>query len=99
MKKMDELVTLMKKAEVKAKDEKCCKTIKTILAIVGVIVVVAAIAFAVYKFVTKCRKNKEVCDCEETFEDEDSCIQLEFSYPEEAAEENAATAEVQTEEE
>lgn len=98
MKKMDELVTLVKKAELKAKDEKCCKTIKTILGIVGVIVVAAAIAFAVYKLVTKCKKEKEVCDCEEIFEEEDSCIQLAFTYPEEAAVEEA-TAEVQTEEE
>ena len=82
MTKMDELVALVKKAEVKAKEEKCSKAIKTALAVIGIIVVVAAIAYAVYKCITKCTDEEE-CGCAELYEDEESCIELEFVYPEE----------------
>lgn len=92
MTKMDELVALVKKAELKAKEEKCSKAIKTVMAVIGVIVVVAAIAFAVYKCITKCKVEEDECDCAETFEDEESCIELEFVYP---AEEEAVPAEAE----
>ncbi len=102
MTKMDELVALVKRAEAKAKEEECNKAIKTALAVIGIIVIVAAIAFAVYKFITKCKQEEAECDCEETFEDEESCIELEFVYPvdEEAVPaeaEEEVTAEVQVE--
>ncbi len=94
MTRMDELVTAVKKAEAKVEKEKCCKTIKTILTIIGVIVVVAAATFAVYKFITKCRENEADCDCacDDIFEDEESCIELEFACP---VEEEAVPAEAE----
>ncbi len=104
MTKMDELVTAVKKAEAKAKDEKCCKTLSTVLTIIGVLVVVAAVAFAVYKFITRCKENECDCDCEceDIFEDEESCIELEFVCPAEgevvSAEAEEAAVEEKTEE-
>ncbi len=97
MTKMDEIVAMVKAADAKMKEEKCNKTIKTILAVIGVIVVVAAIAFAVYKFIMKCKENTDAAyaECEETFEDEESCIELEFVYPNE---EEAVPAEAEEEE-
>lgn len=94
MTKMDELCALVKNAEAKVKEEKCSKAIKTALAVIGIIVVVAAIAFAVYKCITKCKQEEEEYECEDTFEDEESCIELEFVYP---AEEEAVPAEAQEE--
>ena len=94
MTKMDELVALVKGAEAKAKEEKCSKAIKTALTVIGLIVVVAAIAFAVYKFITKCKQEEEDIDCEDVFEDEESCIELEFVYP---ADEEAIPAEAEEE--
>ena len=92
MTKMDELVAMVKKAEAKAKEEKCCKAIKTVLAVIGIIVVVAAVAYAVYKLVTSCKKDEEVCDDADACDDEDSCIELEFTFPEEEdAEEDTIT--------
>lgn len=105
MTKMDELVALVKRAEAKAKEEKCSKAIKTALAVIGLIVVVAVIAFAVYKCITKCKQEEEELDCEDSFEDEESCIELEFVYPAdedavpvEAEEEVAAEEQVEEEE-
>ena len=62
------------------------KLIKTVFAVVGILVVVAAIAFAVYKFIVKCKGKDEEYLYDDTFEDEESCIELEFSAPEEAEE-------------
>lgn len=90
MTNIDELVTMVKRAEAKVKEEKCNKVIKTVLAIIGVVVVVALIAFTVYKFITRCKK--EECECEDTFEDEESCIELEFVYP---SDEEAVPAEAE----
>ncbi len=97
MTKMDEIVAMVKAADAKVKEEKCSKAIKTVLAIVGAVVVVAAIAFAVYKFMMKCKANTEAAyaECEDTFEDEESCIELEFVYP---SEEEAVPAEAEEEE-
>lgn len=103
MTKMDEFVALVKNAEAKVKEEKCSKAIKSALAVIGVIVVVAAIAFAVYKCITKCKREEE-CECENAFEEEASCIELEFVYPAEEdavpaeAEEDAAEEQVEVEE-
>lgn len=98
MTKMNELISKMKKAE----EEKSCNKMKTVLAIIGVIVVVAAIAFAVYKFITRCKKDEEICECEDFFEEEDSCIELEFVSPEaenKASAEDITVAEAHIEEE
>lgn len=80
----------------KMKDEKCCKVIKTVLTIIGVLVVIAGVAFAVYKFMTKCKKGACECDCDcecdDIFEDEESCIELEFACP---TEEEAVPAEAE----
>lgn len=65
-------------------DDKTNKIIKTVFAIVGVAVAVAAVAFAVYKFITKEKAEEEDCDYTDVFEDEESCIELEFVYPTEA---------------
>ena len=73
------------------------KLIKTVFAIVGILVVVAAIAFAVYKFITKCKCEEEEFVCDDTFEDEESCIELEFACPKE--DEAAPEEPVQAEEE
>ena len=73
------------------------KLIKTVFAVVGILVVVAAIAFAVYKFITKCKCEEEEFVCDDTFEDEESCIELEFVCP--AEEEAPAEAEEVTTEE
>ncbi len=91
MMKMNELLTKLKKAE----EEKSCNKMKTVLAIIGVIVVIAAIAFAVYKFITKCKMDKECCECDCACEEDDNCIEIEFVSPKEqdAAEEEAASAE------
>ena len=68
------------------------KLIKTVFAVVGILVVVAAIAFAVYKFITKCKCEEEEFVCDDTFEDEESCIELEFVCPSEEDEEAPAEA-------
>ena len=80
---------------IKKLDEKCCNTMKLIMAVIGVIVVVAAIAFAVYKFITRCKPEEDCCDCADLFEEEESCIELEFVCPkeDEAAPEEQAAAE------
>ena len=91
---MEEVLTMVKKAEAKVKEEKCCKTIKTVLKVIGVLVVVAAVAFAVYKFITKCKQEEETCEFEDAFEDEESCIELEFAYP---TDEEAVPAEAEEE--
>ena len=78
-------------------DEKCCNTMKVIMAVIGVIVVVAAIAFAVYKFITRCKSEEDCCDCADLFEEEESCIELEFACPKE--DEEAPEEPVQAEEE
>ena len=59
---------------------------------------VAAIAFAVYKFITKCKCEEEEFVCDDTFEDEESCIELEFVCPAEDEEAPAEAEEVTTEE-
>lgn len=92
MTKMDELVAMVKKAEAKAKEEKCCKAIKTVLTVIGIVVVVAAIAYAVYKLVASLKKDEESFDDVDVCDDEDSCIELEFTFPEEEeAEEDTIT--------
>ena len=72
--------------------------IKIVFAIVGILVVVAAIAFAVYKFITKCKCEEEEFVCNDTFEDEESCIELEFAGPTEEEAVPAEAEEVTTEE-
>ena len=74
------------------------KLIKTVFAVVGILVVVAAIAFAVYKFITKCKCEDEEFACDDTFEDEESCIELEFVCPTEEEAVPAEAEEVTTEE-
>ena len=74
------------------------KLIKTVFAVVGILVVVAAIAFAVYKFFTKCKCEEEEFVCDDTFEDEESCIELEFVCPTEQEVASDEAEEVTTEE-
>lgn len=57
------------------------KLIKTVFAVVGILVVVAAVAFAVYKFITKCKCEDEEFLYDDTFEDEEACIELDFACP------------------
>ena len=57
------------------------KLIKTVFAGVGILVVVAAVAFAVYKFITKCKCEDEEFLYDDTFEDEEACIELDFACP------------------
>ena len=78
----------------KMKEEKCSKAIKTVMAVIGMIVVAVAIAFAVYKFITRCKPQEECCDCEDAFEDEEACIELEFACP---TEDEAVPAEAEEE--
>lgn len=74
------------------------KLIKTVFAVVGILVVVAAIAFAVYKFFTKCKCEEEEFVCDDTFEDGESCIELEFVCPTEQEVVSDEAEEVTTEE-
>ena len=96
MEKMDELVKLVKKAEAKAKEEKCCDTMKTILKVIGFLAIVAAVVYAVYKFVASLNKDEdEFYEDEDIFEDEDSCIELQFASAEQK-EEASVEAEEET---
>ena len=70
------------------------KLVKTVFAVVGILVVVAAVAFAVYKFIARCKCEEELA-CDDTFEDEESCIELEFVCP---TEDEAIPAEAEEEE-
>lgn len=68
------------------------KLIKTVFAVVGILVVVATIAFAVYKCITKCKCKNEELEYDDTFEDEEHCIEIEFASP---TEEEAVPAEAE----
>ena len=57
------------------------KLVKTVFAVLGILVVVAAIAFAVYKFITRCECEEDELAYDDTFEDEEHCIELEFACP------------------
>lgn len=77
-------------------EKKCCKVIAAVMVVIGIIAVVAGVAFAVYKFITNSRKTEEKIEDEDYFEDEESCIELEFVYPED---DEVVPAEAQIEEE
>jgi len=74
------------------KEKKQDNTIAMIMAIIGIVVVIAGVAFAVYKFITKRKAEKELF--EEDYEDEDALIELDFVYPD-----DETSAEVLAEEE
>lgn len=94
MTKGKELLTMCHNTE--CKEKKCCNTIAVVMAVIGVIAVVAGVAFAVYKFITNNKKTEEKIDADDYFEDEESCIELEFVYPED---DEVVPVEAQTEEE
>ena len=68
-------------------------TIAMVMAIIGIVVVVAGVAFAVYKFVSKRKAEKELFEAED-FEDDEALIELDFTYPD-----DEVPVEVLTEEE
>ncbi len=65
------------------KEKKHDSTIAIVMAVIGIVAVVAGVAFAVYKFITQKRAEKELFEMDDYVEDEDSIIELEFTYPEE----------------
>ena len=68
MKKIDEILALLKKKEKEEQEECNCKRVLLIgLAVVGAVVAVAGIAYAVYRFLTP----DYLEDFEEDFEEED----------------------------
>ena len=60
------------------KEKKHDNTIAMVMAIIGIVVVVAGIAFAVYKFITKRKAQKELAEAE-CYDDDDALIELEIS--------------------
>lgn len=76
------------------KEKKQDNTIAMIMAIIGIVVVVAGVAFAVYKFITKRKAQKECFEADD-YEEDDALIELEFTYPNE----EEVPVEVLTEEE
>lgn len=62
------------------KEKKQDNTIAMIMAIIGILVVIAGVAFAVYKFITKRKAEKECFEADD-FEEDDALIELEFTYP------------------
>ena len=75
------------------KEKKQDNTIAMIMAIVGIVVVVAGVAFAVYKFISKRREDKELQQMLDAMEEEDSLIDIEFTYPEEDTQDTSLTEE------
>ena len=65
------------------KEKKQDNTIAMIMAIIGIVVVVAGVAFAVYKFITKRKANKELQEMLDDMDEEEALIDIEFTYPEE----------------
>lgn len=75
------------------KEKKQDNTIAMVMAIVGIVVVVAGVAFAVYKFISKRREDKELQEMLDAMEEEDSLIDIEFTYPEEDTQDTLLTEE------
>ena len=62
------------------KEKKQDNTIAMVMAIIGIVVVVAGIAFAVYKFISKRKAQKECFEMDD-YEDDEALIELDFVYP------------------
>lgn len=62
------------------KEKKQDNTIAMVMAIIGIVVVIAGIAFAVYKFISKRKAEKELFEMENQ-EDDEGLIELDFVYP------------------
>ena len=69
--------------ECNCNEKKQDNTIAMIMAIIGIVVVVAGVAFAVYKFITKRKEEKEFEEMLDAMDD-DACIELDYDYPEES---------------
>ena len=74
------------------KEKKQDNTIAMIMAIIGIVVVVAGVAFAVYKFITKRKAEKELFEMED-YEDDEALIELDFTYPDDEVSEEVLTEE------